>query len=133
LGRSFDILKIEAPPMPTTRLTQSGAIELPADLRQRLGLLEGDEVVLEERDGGLFLRPVIEKWTQEEIAGYLLNNAITKESYDEACEEVRQMGFDPANVLGTDGPEVRETLPTNAEFTARMDALAQRTLARKSA
>jgi AbrB family looped-hinge helix DNA binding protein len=32
--------------MPTTRLTQTGAIELPADLRQRLGLLEGDEVVL---------------------------------------------------------------------------------------
>jgi len=32
--------------MPTTRLTQSGAIELPADLRLRLGLLEGDEVVL---------------------------------------------------------------------------------------
>jgi len=119
--------------MPTTRLTQSGAVELPADLRQRLGLLEGDEVVLEERDGGLFLRPVIEKWTQEEIAGYLLNNAITQEDYDSASEEVRQMGLDPANVPGTDGPEVRETLPTNADFTASMDALAQRTLASKSA
>ncbi len=41
--------------MPTTRPTQSGTIELPADLRQRLGLLEGDEVVLKERDGGIFL------------------------------------------------------------------------------
>jgi AbrB family looped-hinge helix DNA binding protein len=50
--------------MPTTRLTQSGAIELPADLRQRLGLLEGDEVILEERDGGLFLRPAPEMPTQ---------------------------------------------------------------------
>jgi len=107
--------------MPTSRLTQSGAIELPADLRQRLGLLEGDEVVLEERDGGLFLRPVIEKWTQEEIAGYLLNCSVTQENYDDMCEEVRKLGFDPAEVPYTD-PEMRRTLPTNAEFLADFEA-----------
>jgi hypothetical protein len=95
--------------------------------------LAGDEVVMEERDGGLFLRFIPEMCTQEEIVGYLLNNAITKESYDEACEEVRKMGFDPARVPYTDSPGVRETLPTSAEFTARMDALNDRALARKSA
>jgi hypothetical protein len=42
------------------------------------------------------------------------------------------MGFDPATVPFTD-PEMREKLMTGAEFTARMDALAQRTLARQSA
>jgi AbrB family looped-hinge helix DNA binding protein len=118
--------------MPATRLTQSGAIELPADLRQRLGLLDGDEVVLEERDGGLFLRPVIEKWTQEEIVGYLLNCSVTKEDYDAACEEVREMGFDPATVPFTD-PEMREKLMTGAEFTARMDALDRRARERNRA
>jgi hypothetical protein len=75
---------------------------------------------------------VIEKWTQEEIVGYLLNCSVTKEDYDAACEEVRGMGFDPATVPFTD-PEMREKLMTGAEFTARMDALAQRTLARQSA
>lgn len=121
--------------MATTRITQTGTIEIPAAFRQRLCLVEGDEVILEERDGSIFLRPAVEHemWTQEEIAGYLLNNAITKESYDDACEEVRTMGFDPASVPYTDGPGVRETLPTNAEFTARMDALNKRALSRKSA
>jgi len=116
--------------MPTTRLTQSGAVELPADLRQRLGLLEGDEVVLEERDGGLFLRPVIEKWTQEEIAGYLLNCSVTKEDYDRACEDVRQMGFDPAAVPYTD-PDMRSKLTTGAEFLADFEAFEQRAKDRK--
>ncbi len=112
--------------MPTTRLTQSGAIEIPADLRQRLGVLAGDEVVMEERDGGLFLRFIPEMWSTEEIAGYLLNNAITKESYDDASEEVRKLGLDPAKVPYTDGPEVRETLPTDAEFRAEFAAFEQR-------
>jgi len=118
--------------MPTTRLTQSGAIELPADLRQRLGLLEGDEVVLEERDGGLLLRPAIpyEIYTPERIAEFLLNNSVTKENYDDMCEEVRQLGFDPAKVPNTD-PDMREKLPTTEEFTTRMDALARRTLDRE--
>jgi AbrB family looped-hinge helix DNA binding protein len=118
--------------MPTTRLTQSGAIELPADLRQRLGLLEGDEVILEERGGGIFLRPAVEQemWTQEEIAGYLLNNSVTKEDYDRACEEVRKMGFDPAAVPYTD-PDMREKLSTQAEFLADFAAFEQRAKDRK--
>src|SRR5271170_1276609 len=103
--------------MPTTRITQTGAIEIPADLRQRLGLLEGDEVILEEREGGILLRPSVEgeTYTPERIAEFLLNNAVTQESYDEACEEVRKLGLDPAKVPYTNA-DVRKTLPTNAEF-----------------
>ena len=99
--------------MATTRITQTGTIEIPAELRKRLGLHEGDEVVLEEREGGIFLRPATapDKWTQEEIAGYLLNNSVTQEDYDRACEEVRKMGFDPATVPYTD-PDMREKLMT---------------------
>jgi len=56
-------INFEAPPCPPPASPKSGAIELSADLRQCLSLLEGDEAVLEERDGGLFLRPVIDRAT----------------------------------------------------------------------
>jgi hypothetical protein len=73
---------------------------------------------------------VIEKWTQEEIAGYLLNNSVTKEHYDAACEEVRKMGFDPDTVPYTD-PDMREKLTTKAEFLADFEAFEQRAKDRK--
>jgi AbrB family looped-hinge helix DNA binding protein len=105
--------------MPTTRLTQSGAIELPADLRQRLGLLEGDEVVLEERDGGLFLRAAVryEIWTPERKAEFFLNNSVTQEDYDQACADIREMGLDPTKIPFTES-NMRETLPTRAQLEA---------------
>jgi len=113
--------------MPNARITQSGTIELPAELRQRFGLLEGDEIIVEEREDGILLRPAVvhELWTPEEKAGYLLNNSITQEDYDQACEDVREMGLDPAKVPFTD-PDMRSKLLTGAEFDARMDALDER-------
>src|SRR5271156_3135497 len=120
--------------MAPTRITQTGAIEIPAELRQRLGLLEGDEVILEEREGGIFLRPAVryEVWTPERKAEFFLNNSVTQEDYDQACADIREMGLDPAKIPFTE-PGMRETLPTRAQLEARTSAAARRALERERA
>ncbi len=56
----------------TVVVSARGQITLPADLRHRLGIKEGDVVTLEERNGELVLRPaaVVEltMYSDEDIA-----------------------------------------------------------------
>lgn len=105
--------------METIRVGKRGTIVVPVKMRQRFGLKEGDLLISEEREDGILLRPAVavpvEIYTPERKAEFLLNNAITKEGYDEACEAVREMGLDPKKVPFTDA-NMREKLPTNAEF-----------------
>jgi AbrB family looped-hinge helix DNA binding protein len=53
---------------------RSGAITIPARLRQAYGLRPNDELIIEPSDGGLLLRPVanesIELYTDERIAEF---------------------------------------------------------------
>ena len=107
--------------METSRVGKRGTIVVPVKLRQRFGLKEGDLLVTEERDDGILFRPAVavpvEIYTPERKAEFLLNNAVTKEDYDAACEAVRELGLDPAKVPYTDVAK-RDTLPTNKEFRA---------------
>jgi AbrB family looped-hinge helix DNA binding protein len=78
-----------------------GSVVLPPRLRQQLGIDEGSLVVLEERDGGILIRPLaelIEDYTPERRAELLLNNAVDEQDYQDAVAEVRQMGVDPASI-----------------------------------
>jgi AbrB family looped-hinge helix DNA binding protein len=118
--------------METSRVGKRGTIVVPVKLRQRFGLKEGDLLITEEREDGILFRPAIavpvEIYTPERKAEFLLNNAVTKESYDEACDAVREMGLDPADIPFTD-PSARKSLPTNAEFRktfARIETRSQR-------
>lgn len=110
--------------METSRIGKRGTLVIPAKLRQRFALKEGDLLVTEEREDGILLRPAVavpvEIYTPERKAEFLLNNSITKEDYDESCRIVREeFGLDPKKVAHTD-PKMRDRLMTNAEFDARM-------------
>lgn len=94
----------------TTRIGRRGTVVLPAKLRRKLGLDEGALVVVEERDGGVLLRPAIARpvrvWTLEQKAEFLLNCAIGPDGYEEARAAVREMGLDPDQVEH-EKPDVR--------------------------
>ena len=52
-------------------INERGVITIPAALRQSLGLKANDELILEEADGGILMRPAIsvplEVYTQQRI------------------------------------------------------------------
>lgn len=124
--------------METSRVGKRGTVVVPVKLRQRFGLKEGDLLITEEREDGILFRPAVavpvEIYTPERKAEFLLNNAVTKEDYDAACEAVRELGLDPAKVPFTD-PDVRDSLPTGEEMKATWATirknLSRRTPARK--
>lgn len=105
--------------METSRVGKRGTIVVPVKMRKRFGLKEGDLLIPEEREDGILFRPAVavpvEIYTPERKAEFLLNNSITKEGYDEACESVREMGLDPAKIPFTDA-DMRNRLPTRTEF-----------------
>ena len=78
-----------------------GNVVLPPRLRQQLGIREGSLVVLEEREGGILIRPLselIEDYSPERRAELLLNNAVDDQDYQDAVAEVQKMGLDPASI-----------------------------------
>lgn len=86
-----------------TTMTKQGAVEIPSELRDHFGLREGSVLVAEAGEEGILLRPTDlsepETYTPERIAEFLLGNAIDAEDYDNAVEEVRKLGLDPAQIL----------------------------------
>ena len=99
--------------MKTLKVGKRGTVVIPASLRRKYGLREGALVILEERQGGLFLRPAVtfpvEIYTPERKAEFLLNNAVTPEEYRRAAEEVRRMGLDPEDYLRS--PDIQQHRP----------------------
>jgi AbrB family looped-hinge helix DNA binding protein len=78
-----------------------GNVVLPPRLRQQLGIEEGSLVVLEEREGGILIRPLtelIEEYTPQRRAELLLNNAVDEQDYQDAIAEVQRMGLEPASI-----------------------------------
>ena len=91
------------------RVGKRGTVVIPADIRRRYGLDEGEMLVMEESAAGLMLKPVrayeVEVYTPERIAEFLLNNAVTAAEYDDAVAEVRAMGLDPEAIVHQRRPE----------------------------
>jgi AbrB family looped-hinge helix DNA binding protein len=85
-----------------------GTVVIPADVRRRFGLDEGEMLVMEESAGGLLIKPVrafeVEVYTPERTAEFMLNNAVTSEEYDAAVRDVRAMGIDPGSIPHQDRP-----------------------------
>mgnify|MGYP006298229359 CR=1 FL=1 len=81
------------------QLHRWGAIVVPAALRQRYGLEEGELVIVEEREDWILLRPAdavpVEVDSPERRAEFLLTNAVDAEDDRRAVEEGRAMGLDP--------------------------------------
>jgi AbrB family looped-hinge helix DNA binding protein len=91
------------------RVGKRGTVVIPAETRRRLGLDEGEMLVMEESAGGLLLKPVrayeVEVYTPQRSAEFLLNNAVTAAEFDEAVAEVRGMGLDPDTIPHQPRPE----------------------------
>jgi AbrB family looped-hinge helix DNA binding protein len=112
--------------MDTARIGKRGTLVIPSKLRERFALKEGDLLVTEAREDGILLRPAVavpvEIYTPERKAEFLLNNAVSQSDYDGACEAIRAMGLDPANIPNTEDVR-REDLPTPEEFEQEMMAI----------
>jgi hypothetical protein len=79
----------------------------------------GDPFLVAVEDGTMTITSLIEIWSDERIAGFLLNNSCSKEEFDRAVEEIKAMGLDPAKIPFTDLKD-REGLRTDAEWAARV-------------
>jgi len=86
----------------TTRLGQRGTLVIPAELRRKYGLEEGSEVIAEETEDGILLRPAVtlplEIYSARRKAEFLLNNAVDEQDYREAVRAVEDMGIDPGSI-----------------------------------
>lgn len=84
------------------RVGKRGTVVIPADLRRRHGLDEGEMLVMEEYAGGLMLKPVraleTEIYTPRRTAEFMLNNAVDAAEYDAAVTAIRAMGLDPDSI-----------------------------------
>ena|SRR3989338_3614791 len=85
-----------------SKVGKRGVVVIPAPLRRRFGIREGSLVIAEEREDGILLRPSvtlpIERYSPQRRAEFLLSNAVDKDDYARAVEEVRKMGLDPADI-----------------------------------
>jgi AbrB family looped-hinge helix DNA binding protein len=86
----------------TTKIGRNGTIVIPAKIRRRLGLDEGELVLIEETADGLLIRPAIpmpvEVYSPERKAEFLLNNAVDADDYKAARDAVRKMGLSPDDI-----------------------------------
>jgi AbrB family looped-hinge helix DNA binding protein len=109
--------------MDTIKMGKRGTLVLPAKLRKQFGLEDGSLLVTEVKDGGISLRPAIvyepEVWSPEETAYFMLINSITQEEWDKNLPHVLELGVDPTKIKGLE-PNHRDTLPTRAEWKARL-------------
>ena len=80
---------------------KDGSITIPDDLRERYGVEDGS-LLIEVGAEGIMLRPAgwpePEVYAPERIAEFLLNNAVDDDDYQEAIEEVKKLGIDPATI-----------------------------------
>ena len=89
----------------SSKIGKRGTFVIPASLRRRFSLSEGSEVIAEETDEGILIRPAVtialEVYSPERKAEFLLNNAVDEEDYAEARQEVRRLGLDPDAIAHT--------------------------------
>jgi AbrB family looped-hinge helix DNA binding protein len=101
-GKSDNLTMRARETVETARVGSRGTIVLPARLRRKLGLAEGSLVLVEEREGGILVRPAqaypVEMYPPARVAELLLNNAVDDEDYRSACEEVRRLGLQPESI-----------------------------------
>ncbi|MEX0938418.1 MAG: hypothetical protein WDZ59_11210 [Pirellulales bacterium] len=65
-----------------------------SELAERLSRVEAEL----DRLKAMLARQQVEEYTDERVAEFLLSNAVDAESYRAACEKVKQMGLDPAEI-----------------------------------
>lgn len=86
----------------TVTVGKRGMIVIPASLRKRFGLHEGDLLITEDHGDGILIIPAIaipiETYTAERKAEFILSNAIGEDDYKKAREEVIKLGLNPDSI-----------------------------------
>jgi len=86
----------------TSKVGKRGTIVIPARFRKRLGIEDGNLVIIEEREGGVLLRKAValpvEIYTPARKAELLLSNAVDKKDYERAVRKVKRTGLDPEKI-----------------------------------
>ena len=79
-----------------------GTIVIPASLRKRFGVHEGDLLLTEDHGDGILIIPAtvipVDRYSPEKKAEFILSNAVDKKDYKKAREEVIKMGIDPDKI-----------------------------------
>lgn len=103
----------------TIKMGKRGTLVLPVELRKRFGITDGSILNIEATADGIEVRPAVaydvEIYTPERRAELLLNNAMTREEWDEIAAEVRADGLDPQKIPFVAANQ-RESLPTRQEW-----------------
>ena len=107
--------------MDTAKLGKRGTLVIPAKLRQRFALKEGDLLVTEEREDGILLRPAVavpvEIYTPRRKAEFALNNSPHQRGLRRSLS--RLSATNSASIPQRSPTPTRRCahrLPTNAEF-----------------
>lgn len=86
----------------TAKMGRNGTLVIPAAMRRRLGLGDGELVLIEETSDGLTIRPAvamaIEVYSAQRKAEFLLNNAMDEPDYQAARQAVLAMGLNPDEI-----------------------------------
>jgi AbrB family looped-hinge helix DNA binding protein len=86
----------------TVTVGKRGIIVIPASLRRRFGLHEGDLLITEDHGDGILIIPAvaipIETYSAEQKAEFLLSNATDEDDYKKAREEVVKLGLNPDSI-----------------------------------
>lgn len=95
------ILRADDGPAQTLIVGAAGQLTVPAGMGQAAGFHDGSHVVVQATQWGLVIVPLsqlIEDYTPERKAEFLLNNAVDEEDYAGAVAAVREMGLDPGKI-----------------------------------
>ena len=89
--------------MQTVQVGQQGEITLPPEIGRNLLAQGVSQVRVEQRGKVIVVRPLqdedlIEEYTPQRQAEFLLNCAIDSEDYEGARQTVRAMGIDPDSI-----------------------------------
>jgi AbrB family looped-hinge helix DNA binding protein len=86
----------------TVTVGKRGIIVIPAALRKRFGLHEGDLLITEDHGDGILIIPAVaipvETYSAERKAEFILSNATDEDDYQEAREEVIKLGLNPDSI-----------------------------------
>jgi bifunctional DNA-binding transcriptional regulator/antitoxin component of YhaV-PrlF toxin-antitoxin module len=109
----------------TINMDKDGSITIPLEARCGFGLENGGKLDLLVESNGFVLRARQdddfkgEFYTPRRRAELLLNNAFTKEEWDEIVASLMEEGIDPKKIPSID-MSLRETLQTDAEWEAKI-------------
>ena len=101
---------VETAQREATKVGKRGTVVIPARMRHRLRIEEGSLVIVEEREGGVYIRPAMvvpmDPCTPERKAQFLLSGAVDAKDYARAVKEVRRLGLDPKKIHHYKPPDV---------------------------